>query len=89
VSETEVRKMAVREKQLNATAPGITVDLSFINKSKVKATLIKLGNLFRLGWLKGNNENDPTRFDVENARELQMANYNNIANMAHVYNRRF
>lgn len=81
--------MAVREKQLNTAATGITVDLSFMSKSKLKAALTKLGNIFNLGKLRGNNEYDPSKFDAEKAREAQMANYNNIANMAHLYSRRF
>ncbi|MCE7734155.1 MAG: hypothetical protein GPJ54_04695 [Candidatus Heimdallarchaeota archaeon] len=81
--------MAVREQQLNTTAQGFTVDLSFMSKSKLKSALSKLGNLLTLGRLRGNNEYDPSKFDAEKAREAQMANYNNIANMAHLYSRRF
>lgn len=81
--------MAVREKQFNSTATEITVDLSFMSKSKLRSALAKLGSLLNLGRLRGNNENDPSKFDPEKAREVQMANYNNVANMAHLYSRRF
>ncbi len=81
--------MAVREKQFNSTATGIAIDLSFMSKSKLKSALSKFGNLFRLGKLRGNTDYDTNKFDAEKAREIQMANYNNVANMAHLYSRRF
>jgi hypothetical protein len=81
--------MAVRNTKNSLAATNeYKVDLSFMNKSRVRSALVKLGNLLRLGWL-SNNDLDAAKFDVENARELQMANYNNVSDMAHLYSRKY
>ena len=91
VEKWETQNMAVRDqkpKQGFLISTDTELDLSVINRS-VKKVLTAIKSILTLGWIPSNNDVDPNDFDVDKAREAQMANQNNMANLAHLYSRRF
>ncbi len=81
--------MAIRDKQQNfLSASEITVDLPRVDGSKIKTALTAIVNKLRAIRLT-RSSTDPTKFDVDIAREKYSANINNTANLAHLYSRKF
>ncbi|MHA2030794.1 MAG: hypothetical protein ACW99A_07665 [Candidatus Kariarchaeaceae archaeon] len=81
--------MAVRDKQNSAVSQEIKVDLAFMSRSNIKAKLIQLKNFLTLSWLHGNKNPNPSKLTMKKARELERANYDNVASNANMYNRPF
>ena len=66
----------------------VDIDISLINKS-IRKVLSAIHSILTLGWIPHNENVDPENFDVDKAKEAQLAKMNNIATSAHLYSRRF
>lgn len=84
-------KMATRGKSTEKgfiVTENIDIDVSIINKS-IRKVLSAIHSILTLGWIPHNEEVDPEKFDVDAAKEAQLAKMNNIATSAAIYSRRF
>jgi len=69
----------------------VDIDVSTINKS-IRKVLSAIHSILTLGWIPSNDKIDPDNlenFDVDKAREAQLAKMSNISTSAHLYSRRF
>ncbi|OLS29338.1 MAG: hypothetical protein HeimC2_00630 [Candidatus Heimdallarchaeota archaeon LC_2] len=83
--------MAIRDqkpKQGFLISTDTELDLSVLNRS-IKKVLTAIKSILTLGWIPSSDAVDPDDFDVDKAREAQMANQNNMADIAHLYSRKY
>ncbi len=86
--------MATRGKNTNKgfiVTDNVDIDVSIINKS-IRKVLSAIHSILTLGWIPSNDTVDPNNldnFDVDKAREAQLAKMSNISTSAHLYSRRF
>lgn len=83
--------MALRDQNKNKgflISADADLDLSILNKA-MKKVLTAIKSILTLGWIPGGGDVDPDNFDVNKAKEAEMAKQGNIANMAHLYSRTY
>lgn len=86
--------MATRGKNTNngfIITENVDIDVSIINKS-IRKVLSAIHSILTLGWIPSNDNIDPDNldnFNVDKAREAQLAKMSNVSTTAHLYSRRF